>query len=120
MFAGEILIGAVPTGARPFLFEEYSTLPAISADLSFAQPRGFAWRELEEFVRSRELPHLESLSCVDRYEGPGVAAGQVKTTIRLTFRSRERTLEQEEVNRHVRRLAEELASRPGITFAKGS
>jgi phenylalanyl-tRNA synthetase beta chain len=117
VFAGEILVGAVPAGARPFRFEEYSTLPAISADLSFAQPKAFAWQELEEFVRSRGLPHLESLSCVDRYEGPGVAAGQVKTTIRLTFRSQDRTLEQEEVNRQVRRLAEELASRPGITFA---
>ncbi len=120
VFAGEILVGALSDGARPFGFEDDSTLPAISADLSFAQPMEFAWRELEEFVRSRELPHLESLSCVDRYDGPGVAAGQVKTTIRLTFRSRERTLEQEEVNRHVRSLAEELASRPGITFAKGS
>ena len=54
---------------------------------------------------------------MDRYEGPGVAAGQVKTTIRLTFRAPDRTLEQEEVNREMRRLAEELASRQGITFA---
>ncbi len=117
VFAGEILVDAVPAGDRPFQFEEYSTLPAISADLSFAQPKDFAWQELEQFVRSRALAHLESLACVDRYEGPGVAAGQVKTTIRLTFRAADRTLEQEEVNRQVRRLAEELASRPGITFA---
>ncbi len=117
VFVAEILVSAVPARARPFRFEEYSTLPAISADLSFAQPKAFAWQELEELVRSRKLEHLESLSCVDRYEGPGVAAGQVKTTIRLTFRSQDRTLEQEEVNRQVRRLAEELASRPGITFA---
>ena len=117
VFVGEILVGAVPARARPLRFEEYSCLPAISADLSFAQPKAFAWQELEELVRSRKLEHLESLSCVDRYEGPGVAAGQVKTTIRLTFRSQDRTLEQEEVNRQVRRLAEELASRPGITFA---
>ncbi|HVQ53663.1 MAG TPA: phenylalanine--tRNA ligase subunit beta [Thermoanaerobaculia bacterium] len=117
VFAGEILVDAIPAGARPFHFEEYSTLPAISADLSFAQPKDLAWRDLEAFVRSCALAHLESLGCVDRYEGPGVAAGQVKTTIRLTFRAPDRTLEQEEVNREMRRLAEELASRQGITFA---
>jgi phenylalanyl-tRNA synthetase beta chain len=117
VFAGEIVVDAIPLDARPLLFEEYASLPAISADLSFAQPKGLAWGQLEEFIRSRALAHLELLSCVDRYEGPGVAAGQVKTTIRLTFRSTDRTLEQEEVNREVRRLAEELASRPGITFA---
>lgn len=117
VFAGEILVGAIPTSGRALRYEEYSTLPAISADLSFSQPKSFAWQELEEFVRSRQLPYLESLSCVDRYEGPGVEAGRVKTTLRLTFRSPDRTLEQEEVNREVRRLAEALASRPGITFA---
>jgi len=117
VFAGEILVGAIPAGAGPFHFEEYSTLPAISADLSFAQRKDLAWSELEAFVRSRALAHLESLACVDRYEGPGVAAGQVKTTIRLTFRAPDRTLEQEEVNREMRRLAGELASRQGITFA---
>ena len=117
VFAGEILVDAIPLDARPFVFEASSALPAISADLSFAQPKSLAWGQLEEFVRSRALAHLEALSCVDRYEGPGVPAGQVKTTIRLTFRSTDRTLEQEEVNREVRRLAEELASRPGITFA---
>jgi phenylalanyl-tRNA synthetase beta chain len=117
VFAGEILVDAIPAGARPFHFEESSTLPAISADLSFAQPKDLAWRDLEAFVRSLALAHLEALGCVDRYEGPGVAAGQVKTTIRLTFRAPDRTLEQEEVNREMRRLAEELASRQGITFA---
>ena len=116
VFAGKLLVSAVPARG-PMRFEEYSTLPAISADLSFSQPKAFAWQELEEFVRARKPEHLESLACLDRYEGPGVAAGQVKTTMRLTFRAQDRTLEQEEVNRQVRRLAEELASRPGITFA---
>ena len=43
--------------------------------------------------------------------------GEVKTTLRLRFRSSERTLSQEEVNHEVRRLAEALGSRPGITVS---
>ncbi|HWZ86400.1 MAG TPA: hypothetical protein VN032_09385, partial [Thermoanaerobaculia bacterium] len=116
VFAGELLIGAIPAGARPFRFVDYPVLPAITADLSFAQPKDLAWDDLAAFVRGSALAHLEAFRLLDRYEGPGVAEGTVKTTIRLTFRSAERTLAQEEVNREVRRLAEELASRPGIAF----
>jgi phenylalanyl-tRNA synthetase beta subunit len=53
---------------------------------------------------------------VDRYEGPGVPEGRVKTTIRLLFRSPERTLEQERVNAEVRRVGDELKSRLGVIF----
>jgi phenylalanyl-tRNA synthetase beta chain len=114
VFAGEILVEAIPAGGRVFRFAEYSSLPAITADLSFLQPKEVAWEEIGEFVRGLELAHLESLRCLDRYEGPGVPAGSVKTTIRMTFRSPERTLAQEEVNREVERLAREIRSRPGV------
>ncbi|HTD51514.1 MAG TPA: phenylalanine--tRNA ligase subunit beta, partial [Thermoanaerobaculia bacterium] len=115
VFAGEILVDAIPAEPPAVRFREYSNRPAITADLSFTQPRELAWQTIEEFVRGLGLPDLESIRCLDRYEGAGVPAGSVKTTIRLTFRSPERTLEQEEVNRHVRRLAEEL--RAGLPVA---
>jgi phenylalanyl-tRNA synthetase beta chain len=116
-FAGEILVGAVPTSGLTFQYQDYSTLPAITADLSFAHPKGLAWEKIESCVRDCGLENLESLSCLDRYEGPGVAEGQVKTTIRLRFRSPERTLEQDDVNRQVQRLAGELRSRLGVKFS---
>src|SRR5262249_35000928 len=59
---------------------------------------------------------LESVRVVDRYEGPGAGEGRVKTTIRLLFRSPEKTLEQDHVNREVRRGGDELVSRLGGTF----
>ncbi|MGE5413548.1 MAG: hypothetical protein ACM3NW_05190, partial [Syntrophomonadaceae bacterium] len=104
----ELLVGAVPIGPRPFRYRELSTMPAIAADLSFSHPRDVTWDEISAFVRGLRLANLESLDCRDRYEGAGVPAGSVKTTVRLTFRSSERTLEQDEVNRQMRRLADEL------------
>ncbi|MGH9364911.1 MAG: hypothetical protein ACRD1B_06555, partial [Thermoanaerobaculia bacterium] len=82
--------------------------PPIEADLSFAHARTRPWRQIESFVRGRGLANLESVRVVDRYEGPGVAGGEVKTTIRLTFRCPDRTLEQEEVNEQVRLLSAAL------------
>lgn len=118
VFAAELLVDAIPIAPRSFRYRELPTMPAIESDLSFAQPRDLTWDELSTFVRERRLANLESLRCLDRYEGPGVEGGKVKTTLRLTFRSPERTLEQEEVNREVSRLAAELASRPGIVFGR--
>ena len=116
-FAGEILIDRIPHGGRSFAYRDFSTLPSILADLSFTQPKDWSWESVEALVSQTRLENLESLSCHDRYEGPGVREGEVKTTLRMRFRSRERTLAQEEVNRQVQRLAEALGARPGITLS---
>lgn len=114
--AAEILVEAIPAAGRAVRHAASSAFPPIVADLSFAQPRELGWENLERFVRDLALADLESLRLVDRYEGPGVAEGQVKTTIRLTFRSFERTLEQSEINRERDRLAAALAEKLSVQF----
>ncbi len=116
-FAGEILVDRIPADAEPIGYREFSTFPAITADVSFSQPKETTWESIEALVRGLGLESLESLSCHDRYEGSGVPEGSVKTMVRLRFRSPERTLEQEEVNRQVERLVEALRVRPGITLS---
>jgi phenylalanyl-tRNA synthetase beta chain len=112
----EILVEAIPRDGRGARYVGYSAFPPIVADLSFAQPRELEWETLERFVRELDLANLESLRIADRYEGPEVAKGQVKTTIRLTFRSSERTLEQAEINRERDRLAAALAEKLSVQF----
>lgn len=114
--AGEVVVEAIPTEGRAVRFRGYSAFPPIVADLSFAHLRSLPWEEIEAFARGLSLADLESLKILDRYEGPGVAEGEVKTTVRLTFRSPERTLEQEEVNRERDRLANALHERFGAVI----
>jgi phenylalanyl-tRNA synthetase beta chain len=71
---------------------------------------------VDAFAREIGLANLESLRLFDRYAGPGVAEGQVKTTVRLTFRSVERTLEQDEVNAERDRLASALREKFGAAI----
>src|SRR5439155_4410857 len=115
VFAGELRVDAIPP-SHPARFEPYSFYPPIEADLSFAQEKKASWEEIQTVVSAARLAALESIRLVDRYEGPGVPAGQVKTTIRLVFRSAARTLGQEEVNAEVKRLGDELKSELGVTF----
>ncbi|HZI66617.1 MAG TPA: phenylalanine--tRNA ligase subunit beta [Thermoanaerobaculia bacterium] len=111
--AGEILVDAIPREARSVRFRAFSLFPPIVADLSFSLPATIPWESVDEFARGLGLANLESLRLFDRYTGPGVPEGQVKTTVRLTFRSSERTLEQEEVNTERDRLAAALRTRFG-------
>ena len=113
--AAEIVVEAVREG-RQVRHVASPAFPPIVADLSFSQPRELQWESLARFVRDLGLADLESLRLLDRYEGPGVAEGSVKTTIRLTFRSFERTLEQTEINRERDRLAAALAEKLSVQF----
>jgi phenylalanyl-tRNA synthetase beta chain len=116
VYAGELRVDAIPPRREPVRFAPYSSYPPIEADLSFTHSRETSWRELERFVKARNLANLGLVRVVDRYEGRGVAEGKVKTTIRLTFRSSERTLEQEEVNGEVAKLRDGLLEELGAQF----
>ena len=54
---------------------------------------------------------------VVRYRGEGVASGEVKTTVRLTYRNPDRSLTQDEVNAAHFALMEELKSRLGVSYS---
>jgi phenylalanyl-tRNA synthetase beta chain len=115
-FAGEIRVDAIPIRRDATRFTPYSPYPPIESDLSFLHSRETLWQSIEQFARAQKLANLESVRILDRYEGPGVPGGRVKTTIRLTFRSVERTLAQEEVNAEVARLVGQLETRFEVVF----
>ena len=115
-FVGELLLDRIPATPRAAGFTPYSSFPSIEADLTFSHDRAIPWAAVEAFVRERALSGLETLEMMDRYRGPGPGEGPVKSTIRLIFRSGERTLSQEEVNRERDRLAADLRERFGVEF----
>jgi phenylalanyl-tRNA synthetase beta chain len=114
--AAEILVEAVPSPGRRVRHVSSSAFPSIVADLSFSHARDLDWETLERAVSELAPANLESLRLLDRYEGPGVGEGRVKTTLRLTFRSFERTLEQAEINRERDRVAAALAEKLSVQF----
>ena len=59
VFAGELLLDAIPPAPAATKYRPDSPFPAIEADLSFAQPRELAWAEISRFVEEQRLPHLE-------------------------------------------------------------
>jgi phenylalanyl-tRNA synthetase beta chain len=115
-FLAEVRVDVLPMASAAARFAPWPAYPAIEADLSFLQDRAMSWEEVSRFIGRERIPSLESARIVDRWEGEGVPPGKVKVTVRLVFRSAERTLSQDEINGQVQKIAEELRYRLGVSF----
>lgn len=100
--AAELSLGA--------LFERYPpdtravatpAFPAIDRDISAIVDEGVTWQQLTALVDGLGLENLESTGHVATYRGKQVGEGRKSVTMRLLFRSPERTLRSEEVDTHV-------------------
>jgi len=97
-------------------FAELPRFPAVVADLTVRHPENLPYAQLVATVWQFAPPILERVEPVVRYRGEKVGPGEVKTTLRLTYRHPERSLTQEEVNAAHFALMEKLAHALGVTF----
>ncbi|MGV8039858.1 MAG: phenylalanine--tRNA ligase subunit beta [Thermoanaerobaculaceae bacterium] len=107
---GRVAPRGVPT-VRPL-----PRFPAVVADLTVRHARTVTYAELVVGVRAAGPEWLEAVQPVVQFEGAGVAAGEVKTTLRLVYRLAERSLTQDEVNAAHFALMDELGRRLPVSF----
>ena len=65
-------------------------------------------REITRGIKKSGNINLEKIELIDLYRGKQIPPGRVGLTYRLTFRSRERTLREEEVNDFFSRIISDL------------
>ncbi len=95
----ECNLDAIITASDPAL--EYPSpprFPAIAEDLALAVPEGVAGMQLLEHITAHAGPLLDSARIIDTYRGTGLPPGHRGYTVRMVFRSPERTLTNEEVS----------------------
>jgi phenylalanyl-tRNA synthetase beta chain len=93
--------------------ESLPKFPAIVRDLSILIPDVLPAATVRGTIRSAAPATLESLVEFDRYQGKGVPAGLVSLSLRLTFRARERTLTDEEIEAAMNTIVEALQEAHG-------
>jgi len=71
--------------------------PSITRDLSVEIDDALPAVRVRDTIRAAAGPALVSIKEIDRYQGPGIAAGAVSLSMRLTFRAPDRTLTDTEV-----------------------
>jgi phenylalanyl-tRNA synthetase beta chain len=77
--------------------EPLPRFPSVTRDVSVLVDDTIAAETLRDTVRRAAPPTLVRIREFDRYQGKGVPDGKVSLSLRLTFRSPERTLTDAEV-----------------------
>ncbi|MDF1551670.1 MAG: phenylalanine--tRNA ligase subunit beta [Deferrisomatales bacterium] len=102
LFAFELDLNRLQqAGRKPGAFPGLDRYPAVARDLAVVLDRGVPVQQVLDAVadcRGRE-PLLRSATLFDIYEGERLAADKVSLAIRVVYRSEERTLTEEEVQR---------------------
>jgi phenylalanyl-tRNA synthetase beta chain len=97
-------------------FEPPPQMPGSARDLALIVPWTIASDDVVAAMRRLGGGLLESIQVIDQYEGSGVPASARSTAFRLTFRSRDRTLRDTEVDGAVNRIRTGVEKQLGITL----
>jgi phenylalanyl-tRNA synthetase beta chain len=95
-------------------FEPLPAFPAVRRDVALVVPLAISHEEVYQALRSCSPPFLESLELFDCFvdpEGVRVPKGHKSLAYRLTYRAKDRTLTDEEVNALQRELLEKIQKR---------
>jgi phenylalanyl-tRNA synthetase beta chain len=114
VYVGEInLETAMALPAVISTYKPLSKYPSIVRDVSFVGKRDITYAQVRQVAEGESFELLRGVSFVDVYEGQGIAPDERSLTIRLEYRSDERTLVEDEVEsvhkQIVERIERELA-----------
>ncbi len=101
--------GFTPRGS----IEPPPRFPAVRRDLALVIDREFPAAAVVNAIRELGSEMLEDVTVFDVYEGQSVASGKKSIALALTYRAKDRTLTDEEVNRVHAALVEAARARLG-------
>jgi phenylalanyl-tRNA synthetase beta chain len=99
--------------AGELIVEPLPRYPSVLRDISILVPDTLPAADVRRTIQHVAPPILVSIREFDRYQGKGIPQGQVSLSIRLTFRSPERTLTDAEVQQATETVIGALRDRHG-------
>jgi phenylalanyl-tRNA synthetase beta chain len=83
--------------------------PAVTRDISMVAKKSILVGQIEEVIRKNGGQYLESYELFDVYEGHQITAGFRSIAYSITFRAKDRTLEDKDVNAAMDKILKGLA-----------
>ncbi|MCC6095381.1 MAG: phenylalanine--tRNA ligase subunit beta, partial [Eubacterium sp.] len=90
-------------------FKGIAKFPAVTRDLSMVVPKEIEAAVIERMIRQRGGKILEDLKLFDIYEGEQVEAGHKSMAYSLTFRSKDKTLEETDITAAMKKILNGLS-----------
>ncbi|MBS6195834.1 MAG: phenylalanine--tRNA ligase subunit beta [Clostridiales bacterium] len=91
-------------------YEGIAKFPAVNRDISMVVPKEVLVGQIEEMIAQRGGKILEHYELFDIYEGSQIQAGYKSVAYSITFRSKEKTLEEAEVSAAMKKILNGLES----------
>lgn len=93
---------------RPLQYQPLPRYPSVGRDLTILVDRRVALEELLGSIATLRIDSFRGAKLVGTYEGPNIPEGKRAVTLRIEYRSDERTLRDEEVEQLQRGLIDSL------------
>lgn len=100
----------IPFATYDRKYEGIAKFPAVSRDLSMVVPKDIRVGQIEAIIKQRGGKNLENYELFDIYEGDQIAEGFKSVAYSLSFRSKEKTLEENEINTVMKKILNGLDS----------
>jgi len=101
------------SAGRAFRVEPLPRYPSVARDISILIADTLPAKEVRRTIREAAPPTLVRVAEFDRYQGKGIPADSVSLSLRLTFRSSDRTLTDAEVQTAMDAVMAALRDRHG-------
>lgn len=85
-------------------YEGIAKFPAVTRDLSMVVPKNILVGQIEEVIAQRGGKHLESYELFDLYEGAQIKPGFKSVAYTITFRNKEKTMEEAEISAAMKKI----------------
>ena len=89
-------------------YEGIAKYPAVSRDISMVVPKEILVGQIEEVIEKNGGKYLESYNLIDIYEGSQIKAGFKSVAYSITFRASEKTLEEADVSKAMKKILKAL------------
>ncbi len=114
VFVAEVDLQTLTESREPtFVYRPLPVYPAIVRDVSLLVGRNQSFGEIQKAISEQNFELCRKIEFVDVYEGSGVSENSRSITIRLEYRSDERTLLDEEVDSVHKQILQNLETKLG-------
>ena len=95
------------------LYQPLPNFPSIVRDVSLLAKRSIGFADIKNAIEAEDFELLRKVEFVDIYEGKGMTDDERSTTIRFEYRSDERTLLEEEIEKIHTQILQNLEAKLG-------
>ncbi len=97
-------------------YRPFSMFPAMTRDLALLMPEGVPAKKVESVIRNESGELLENMDMFDYYCGKQIKEGFVSAGFRMTYRSVDGTLKDEEVDQLIEKILKKLNKELDVTL----